>query len=64
MTDRHDVSFEIDSDMMTYHTTSYVVTLNNLVSAVGGGLGLFMGFSILSALSFTYDFLGNRSKFF
>ena len=63
-TDRQDVSLEIDSSLMTHHTTSYVVTANNLVSAVGGGLGLFMGFSILSTLSFTYNYLDKKVKLF
>ena len=32
-------------------TTSLKVTFNGFVSAVGGGLGLFLGFSLLSALT-------------
>ena len=34
-----------------YHTTAYRVDFNDLVNAVGGGLGLFLGFSLLTTLT-------------
>lgn len=33
-----------------FHTRTYRVGTNDLISAVGGGLGLFMGFSLLATL--------------
>ena len=38
-------------------TTSLKVGFNDFVSAVGGGLGLFLGFSLLSALSTVQNFI-------
>ena len=34
---------------------SYRVDLNSFVSAVGGGLGLFLGFSIIDTLFYLYE---------
>ena len=42
-------------DKVEMKTMSYVVTTNHLFSDIGGGLGLFLGFSLLSTLSALYD---------
>ena len=36
-------------------TKSYLVSLNDLISSIGGGLGLFLGFSILSTFNNVFD---------
>ena len=41
----------LDGKTVTHHTVTYKVHLNDLVSSVGGGLGLFLGFSILATLT-------------
>ena len=52
----------------TYHITTYRVDFNDLVNAVGGGLGLFLGFSLLTTLTKAKEFLSkmllraNKSK--
>lgn len=33
---------------ISHHRTAYKISINNFISAVGGSLGLFLGFSILS----------------
>ena len=38
-------------------TTSLKVNINGFVSAVGGGLGLFLGFSLLSTLTTMQNFI-------
>ena len=40
-----------------YHIKAYKVGPNDLVSSVGGGLGLFLGFSLLSTLKGTGAYL-------
>ena len=42
---------------MTYYTISYLVGFIDLVSAVGGALGLFTGFSLLATLTAVQDAL-------
>ena len=43
-------------DKVEIISRSYRITPNNLLSDIGGGLGLFLGFSIFTALSTIYDF--------
>ena len=38
-------------------TQSYRVDLNTFVSAAGGGLGLFLGFSIIDTCFYIYDLI-------
>ena len=47
---------------VTYYTKSYLVSFNDLVSSVGGGLGLFVGFSILSTLTAFLDYALGKGK--
>ena len=38
-------------------TKTYLVDFNTLVSAVGGGLGLFLGISVIDSLFFLYNLI-------
>lgn len=39
------------------HSRSYLVDFNTLVSAVGGGLGLFLGMSVIDSLFRFYNWI-------
>ena len=40
----------------------FLVDLNAFVSATGGALGLFLGFSIIDTLFYIYDYIGKKYK--
>ena len=42
-------------DKVLVETKSYLVSFNDLVSSIGGGLGLFLGFSMLSTFTKVLD---------
>ena len=42
-------------DKVEIKTKVYLITPNQLISDIGGGLGLFLGFSILSAFTNIYN---------
>ena len=44
-------------------TTSLKIDFNTFVSNVGGGLGLFIGFSFLGGFLYIYDVIASKSSF-
>ena len=54
------ISLHVDKTTAKIHTKALRVGLNDLVSAVGGGLGLFMGFSLLSTLKATGTYFNRK----
>ena len=54
------ISLHIDKTTAKIHTKALRVGLNDLVSAVGGGLGLFMGFSLFSTLKTTGTYFNRK----
>ena len=63
MSESRNVIFYFPKTTATYVTASYKVSFNSLVSDVGGGIGLFLGFSLLSTLtSLSARFLENKVK--
>ena len=50
----------LHSPLAEYTTLNYKVDLNGLVSAVGGGLGLFLGVSVLTTLQSLYSCVGKK----
>ena len=43
-------------------TTSQLINVPTFISSIGGNLGLFVGFSFISAFFFIYNCLGKRGK--
>ena len=54
------VSLIFGRSVITHETQSYRVGLNDMISAAGGGLGLFMGFSLLSTLTYAFTFIDKK----
>ena len=54
------VSFEYQTMNVEVETEVVLVDLNDFVSASGGSLGLFLGFSIIDTLFYVYDFIHNK----
>ena len=50
----------LHSTLAKYTTLNYKVDFNGLVSAVGGGLGLFLGVSVLTTLKSLYSCVGRK----
>ena len=44
------------------NTESLIVDMSNLIGAIGGNMGLFLGFSFLSIFVFTLDLIQSRIK--
>ena len=51
-----------DGEDVKYITTSYLVDFNGFISSLGGGLGLFVGFSMLSTLTMGMDYVFGGRK--
>ena len=45
----------VDRAEVIVYTTVWMVSLENFLSNIGGGLGLCLGFSIISSLYYLYD---------
>ena len=50
----------LNAPLAEYTTLNYKVDFNGLVSAVGGGLGLFLGVSVLTTLQSLYSCVGRK----
>ena len=48
------------SDLVTFNTKSYKVDFNDLGNAIGGGLGLYLGLSLLSVLTTIKSFVDSK----
>ena len=57
-----DITLEFSTMAVSVSTEVPLVDLVTFVSGVGGAMGLFLGFSIIDALLYTYDFLGEVCK--
>ena len=44
------------------NTESLIVDMSNLIGAIGGNMGLFLGFSFLSIFVFTLDLIQSKIK--
>jgi hypothetical protein len=51
-----------DSMETEINTESLIVDMSNLIGAIGGNMGLFLGFSFLSLFLFTLDFIHEKIK--
>ena len=56
------VWINLKSSLAKFTTLNYKVDFNGLVSAVGGGLGLFLGVSVLTTLQSLYSCVGRKIK--
>ena len=60
--DQIKVHIYLSSKTVTFNTLQYKVGRNSLVSTVGGGLGLFLGVSLLTTLQSLYEYIGKKLK--
>ena len=51
--------FQIDGQVEV-HTKSLRVNVNTFISNIGGGLGLFLGFSLISILDILHGFISDK----
>ena len=51
------VNFEYQTMNIEVESEVILVDINDFVSATGGALGLFLGFSIIDSLFYLYDFI-------
>ena len=49
------ISVQVDKAEVIVYTTVWMVSLENFLSNIGGGLGLCLGFSIISSLYYLFD---------
>ena len=53
----HRLYIEYSDRDVTVETQVPLVDLNSFISAVGGGLGLFLGFSIIDTMTYMYQWI-------
>ena len=54
------VEIYMPNRVIEHYIRSYRVGINDLISSVGGSLGLFLGFSLLSTLLSTYTYVAKK----
>ena len=54
------VEIYMPNRVIEHYIRSYRVGFNDLISSVGGSLGLFLGFSLLSTLLSTYTYVAKK----